>query len=380
MKTKQFFSFFIAAILLTACGGGSEQTSTKNVDELVAKRDSLKALITELNLQIAELDTTKADLTPIVTTTIVEQKDFVHKVEVQGAVETDQNALVNPESSGTIRVIHVKEGQKVSKGQALVTIDAEILQSSISEIETQLEMATYMFEKQQKLMEEGVGVEIEYEQAKNQKKSLEKRIQTMRSQKGKSIVRAPFAGTIDDIMINIGEMASPAFPLLRLVNNKYVTISASLSENLLGNIRVGSSVDLIIPSMNDTLIKAVITYKGNFIDPVNRTFRIQVDIKNNTLLLPNQLAKVNVIDFSRKDALVVDTEAVLQDTKNNNYVYKTIKDGDGFLLKKVFVKIEKSYKGQSCIIPLTAGELNANDVIVLAGAKGVTEADRVKLQ
>jgi len=380
MKTKQLFSFFIAAILLTACGGGSEQTSTKNVDELVAKRDSLKALITELNLQIAELDTTKADLTPIVTTTIVEQKDFVHKVEVQGAVETDQNALVNPESSGTIRVIHVKEGQKVSKGQALVTIDAEILQSSISEIETQLEMATYMFEKQQKLMEEGVGVEIEYEQAKNQKKSLEKRIQTMRSQKGKSIVRAPFAGTIDDIMINIGEMASPAFPLLRLVNNKYVTISASLSENLLGNIRVGSSVDLIIPSMNDTLIKAVITYKGNFIDPVNRTFRIQVDIKNNTLLLPNQLAKVNVIDFSRKDALVVDTEAVLQDTKNNNYVYKTIKDGDGFLLKKVFVKIEKSYKGQSCIIPLTAGELNANDVIVLAGAKGVTEADRVKLQ
>jgi len=380
MKTKQLFSFFIAGILLTACGGGSEQTSTKNVDELVAKRDSLKALITELNLQIAELDTTKADLTPIVTTTIVEQKDFVHKVEVQGAVETDQNALVNPESSGTIRVIHVKEGQKVSKGQALVTIDAEILQSSISEIETQLEMATYMFEKQQKLMEEGVGVEIEYEQAKNQKKSLEKRIQTMRSQKGKSIVRAPFAGTIDDIMINIGEMASPAFPLLRLVNNKYVTISASLSENLLGNIRVGSSVDLVIPSMNDTLIKAVITYKGNFIDPVNRTFRIQVDIKNNTLLLPNQLAKVNVIDFSRKDALVVDTEAVLQDTKNNNYVYKTIKDGDGFLLKKVFVKIEKSYKGQSCIIPLTAGELNANDVIVLAGAKGVTEADRVKLQ
>jgi len=301
-------------------------------------------------------------------------------VEVQGAVETDQNALVNPETSSTIRVIHVKEGQKGSKGQALVTIDAEILQSSISEIETQLEMATYMFEKQQKLMEEGVGVEIEYEQAKNQKKSLEKRIQTMRSQKGKSIVRAPFAGTIDDIMINIGEMASPAFPLLRLVNNKYVTISASLSENLLGNIRVGSSVDLVIPSMNDTLIKAVITYKGNFIDPVNRTFRIQVDIKNNTLLLPNQLAKVNVIDFSRKDALVVDTEAVLQDTKNNNYVYKTIKDGDGFLLKKVFVKIEKSYKGQSCIIPLTAGELNANDVIVLAGAKGVTEADRVKLQ
>jgi len=379
MKTKLFYPAFFISAFLISCGGGKE-SSNKSLEDLIAKRDALKSELTIINQKIAEMDTTKADLTPIVTTTTVQQKDFVHKVEVQGAVETDQNALINPESNGTIREIHVKEGQKVSKGQALVTIDSEVLQSSIYEVETSLEMATYMFEKQQKLMEEGVGVEIEYEQAKNQKKSLEKKLQTMRSQKGKSIVRAPFAGTVDDIMINLGEMASPAYPLLRLVNNRNITISASLSENLLGSIRIGSGVDLVIPSMNDTVIKAVISYKGNFIDPVNRTFRIQVDVKNNTLLLPNQLAKVNVIDFSKKGALVIDSEAILQDTKNNNYVYKMVKDGDSFTLTKVFITIERSYKGESSIIPITAGQLISNDMIVLAGAKGVTETDRVKIQ
>jgi membrane fusion protein, multidrug efflux system len=380
MKTNLIFSLFVFGTVLAACGGGEPDQTDSNLADLVTKRDSLKNELAIVNAQIAALDTTKADLTPLVTATVVEQKDFVHKVEVQGAVETDQNVLLSAETQGTIRVIHVKEGQKVSKGQALVTIDSEILASSIDEVETQLEMATYMFEKQEKLMQEGVGVEIEYEQAKNQKKSLEKRLQTMRSQKGKTIVRAPFSGVIDDIMVSLGDMASPMVPMLRLVNNQQVQISASLSENLLGAVRVGSKVDLVIPSMNDTVINATVSYKGNFIDPVNRTFRIQVDIKNNKLLLPNQVAQVNVVDFYHKDALVVATESILQDTKDNNFVYKMKADGDGFVLEKVFVRIEKSYKGQSSIIPVTAGQLKANDQVVLSGAKGITESDRVKLQ
>ena len=379
MKTKFIYSAALVSIILVACSGGEPQTDS-SLEQLIAKRDSLKNELALINLQIAEMDTTKADLTPLVTATTIEQKDFVHKVEVQGAVETDENVLLSAEMQGTIRVIHVKEGQHVSKGQALVTIDSEILQSSIDEVETQLEMATYMFEKQEKLMQEGVGVEIEYEQAKNQKKSLEKRLQTMRSQKGKTIVRAPFSGVIDDIMVSIGDMASPMVPVLRLVNSKNVTVSASLSENLLADVRVGSVVDLVIPSLHDTVINGVVSYKGNFIDPVNRTFRIQVNIKNNKLLLPNQVARVNVVDYFEKDALVVNSESVLQDTQNNTYVYKMMPDGDGYTLQKVFVRVEKSYKGESSITPITKGQLSANDQVVLAGAKGITESDRVKLQ
>ena len=304
----------------------------------------------------------------------------MHKVEVQGAVETDQNVLLNAETNGTIQTIHVKEGQRVSQGQALITIDSEILASTIDELETSLELATYLFEKQQKLLDEGVGVEVEYEQAKNQKKSLEKKLKTMRSQKGKTILRAPFSGVIDDIMVNQGEMASPQFPLLRLVNNKNVSIATSLSENLLANVHLGTKVDLVIPSMNDTVIQAVVTFKGNFIDPVNRTFNIQIDLKNNSLLLPNQLAKVSVIDYAKKDALVINSESIIQDTHNNNYVYKMLKgDGDTYTLKKVYIRIDKVYMGEASITPLEGGKINAGDQLVLAGAKGVTESDVVKI-
>lgn len=378
MKNKLIYTTLITVALLMSCGGSN--SSNESLDALVSTRDSLKKELTKINQKIAALDTTKVDLLPLVTASAVVQKDFVHMVEVQGAVETDQNVLLNAEANGTIKTIHVKEGQKVSKGQALITIDSEILASTINEVETSLEMANYMLDKQQKLLDEGVGVEIEYEQAKNQKKALENKLKTMRSQRGKTIVRAPFAGVIDNIMANQGEMASPQYPLLRLVNNKNVYITASLSENLLSNVHLGTNVDLVFPSMNDTVIYAKVTFKGNFIDPVNRTFNIQITLKNNTLLLPNQLAKVSVIDYSKKDALVINSESIIQDTQNNNYVYKMKKgEGDTFTLTKVYVRIDKSYMGEACITPLKDGKINVGDQLVLAGAKGVTESDIVKI-
>ncbi|MBL7898259.1 MAG: efflux RND transporter periplasmic adaptor subunit [Crocinitomicaceae bacterium] len=379
MNIRLYTSAVLAAVILASCGGSVQ--SDNELERLKAKRDSLKNELAIINEQIALLDTSKEVLIPIVTASSVEQKDFVHKVEVQGSVETDENVVLTAESQGVIRTIHVREGQKVSQGQALITIDSEILASTIDEIETSLEMANYMLDKQQKLMDEGVGVEIEYEQAKNQKKALEQKLKTMRSQQGKTVIRAPFSGVVDEIMVSLGDMASPMTPTMRIVNNKNITIAASLAENLLANVGLGTPVDLVIPAMNDTAISGVVSYKGNFIDPVNRTFKIQVEIKNNSILMANMLAKVNVVDFTRKNALVVKTESVLQDTKNNNYVFK-LKQGEGGLysLEKVFVTIEKSYRGESCIIPVVAGSLNQGDQIVLSGAKGITESDKVKLQ
>lgn len=380
MKTRIYYiATFSIGILLTACGG--DNSTNESLDDLLLKRDSLKAELLLVNESIAELDTTKEDYTPIVSVEDLVVKEFVHKVEVQGSVESDKDALINAEASGTIRVIHVKEGQRVSQGQSLITIDSQILQSTIEEVENSLELATYMYEKQEKLMEEGVGVEIEYETAKNNKLALEKKLKTMQSQRGKTVVKAPFSGIVDNIMVNIGEMAVPQFPLLRIVNNKEVNIKASVSESLLATIKLGTEVELEIPSLNDTIIRTKVSYVGQYIDPVNRTFVIRIDIKNNSLLIPNQLAKVNVTDFQQKDALVVNNEAILQDTENNNYIYVlTDKKEDDYGVRKVYVDVMKQYKGESSINPIKQGDLSEDDQVVVRGAKGITESDRVKLQ
>jgi RND family efflux transporter MFP subunit len=371
---KYIYYFTLIPFLIASCG---QETPTK-LDELITKRDSLKLVLADLNAQIEALDTSKSSVIPMVTTSVVKIEDFVHKVRVPGTVETDENALINSEASGVIKQIHVKEGARVTKGQVLITIDSEILSATMDELETSLELANYMFEKQTSLKEKGVGIEIEYEQARNQKLSLEQKMKTLRSQQGKSIVRAPFSGIVDDIMLNQGEMAAPQIPLLRIVNNDNVTITSSLSENMLSKVFVGTKVELSIPSMNDTVIYSVISNKGNYIDATNRTFRIQVAVKNNKLLLPNQFAELNVTDFTQKAAKVINAESVLQDTKNNNYVYrlKPAKESGLYEVEKVFVKVIMKFEETVCI----EGELNDGDILVVKGAKGITISDKVKIQ
>jgi len=374
-QSKLIIASLTVGLLLVSC---KEKSS---LDELKTKQTELKSELTDIAKQIAVLDTTKEEVLLLVTSTLVEEKAFNHKIELQGAVETDQNILINSESPGVIRRIHVKEGQKVSKGQTLITIDAEIINSSINEVRTGLEMADYMLKKQMALHEQGLGTEIELEQAKSQKKSLESKLKTLQSQSRKSIVKAPFSGVIDQVFANLGEMASPQFPLIRLVNNRNIKITASVSENHLANIKIGTPVDVIFPALNDTTITSVITYIGNYIDPVNRTFRVHVELKNNTVFLPNQIAKIKITDINLNKALVLNSNAILQDTDNNYYVYKMTKsDNNLYSLSKVYISILNAYKGMSAIKPINAGDLNDQSKIVLEGGKGVTENDLVKVQ
>jgi membrane fusion protein (multidrug efflux system) len=117
MNIRLYTSAVIATAVLASCGGPVQ--SDNELERLMAKRDSLKNELAIINEQIALLDTAKEVLIPIVTSSAVEQKDFVHKVEVQGSVETDENVVLTAESQGVIRTIHVKEGQKVITGASL---------------------------------------------------------------------------------------------------------------------------------------------------------------------------------------------------------------------------------------------------------------------
>ena len=354
-----------------------------SLDELKEQQSKLKKELNEISKNIALQDTTTEEIILLVTASEVMQKDFQHKIELQGGVQTDQNIMINSESAGIIRRIQVKEGQKISKGQTLITIDAEILQNSIEELNTALEMADYMFNKQKSLHEQGLGTEIEFEQSKNQKKSLESKLKTLKSQRGKTVVKAPFSGSIDQIFTHLGEMASPQAPLIRLVNNKNIRITANVSENHLGSIKLGTGVDVIFPSLNDTNLHTKISYMGSYIDPVNRTFRIHVELNNNSIFLPNQIAKIKLTDVDLKDALVVNSQSILQDTDNNNYVYKmtvTNKDKGQYKIEKVFINIIKSYKGESAITTEKQNQLTNESKLVLNGGKGVTDGDIVKIQ
>lgn len=316
----------------------------------------------------------EVDQAPLVHVSEIEMKPFTHEIRVQGTVATDQDIILNSEMGGLITKITVNAGQTVSKGTVIATIDVSVLASNLVELQTQLEYANYMLDKQEQLNKKGVGSEMNLETAKNQVKSLETKINSLGAQKGKAVITAPFSGVIDQVFAREGEMAGPASPIARLVNNSKVDIIAMVSEKHLAKIKVGTAINVTFPNYSDMRIDLEITNVGNYIEPTNRTFRIMAAIDKNTLLLPNMLAEVRITDLSVPMGVVIPSSSVQRDQEGKDFIY-IIADGNS---KKIIVKVIEKFNGETLIED--SEKVSKGSQIVIKGAKGIVDGTAIRIK
>lgn len=315
---------------------------------------------------------------PLVVLSDVEQKAFTHEIRVQGNVETDEDITLSAEMGGLITSISVKEGQKVSKGQVIAQVDASVLSSNVSEIQTQLEYAEYMLKKQEELQKRGVGSEFDLETAKNQVNSLKASMRSLNTQRGKAVIRAPFSGVVDQVFARNGQMAGPSSPIVRLVNNAKIDIVSSISEKHFSSVKVGTPIRVSFPNYIDTSIILNITNVGNYIEPTNRTFRIMATVPNNSMFLPNMLAEVSITDMNVADGTVIPSKSILKDQDNKDFVFmaKSVKGKSEYSVEKVFVTVLGKFEGDALIE--TNDKVKKGLKVVVDGARGIADGDQVR--
>ncbi len=317
---------------------------------------------------------------PLVKVDKAQLKTFLHKIKVQGNVETDKDVLLNAEMGGLVTRVHVQEGQSVSAGQVLITLDGAVLAANANEIKTQLNYAEYMLSKQEELKNRGVGSEFDYETAKSQVNSLKSRLRSLNTQQGKSNVVASFSGVIDKIYAREGQVVGPQNPLIRLVNNNNIEITADISEKHFSDVRIGTPIDVSFPNYSDTSILLVVNTVGQYIEPINRTFRINAKLNNNKIFLPNMLAELSITDMEVENALVIAARAIIKDQDNNDFVYVATKEAkENYSIRKVTVQVIEKFEGDA-YVRITNGNLKPGDLIVTEGAKGITEKDIVRIK
>lgn len=363
-------------MFLVACGAMEPET---DLEKLHAKLDSLKGVRTQLNENILALETEIEVLDTtikgkLITTYQAEETEFKHFFEVFGNVASDKAAILYAETPGVVRQILVEEGQQVSKGQRMVSLDTELIDRNIDELETQLDLATTLFNKQSKLWEQNVGSELQYLEAKNRKESLEKSIATLREQRSMSTVTAPFSGIVDKIYPKVGEMASGQSPIIRIVNLGQVYIEAEISENYINTIKKGDKVT-VIANRKDT-VYSEIDQLGSFINPINRTFSIRVNLEEGLQSVrPNSLVILKINDYTDNEAVVVPSAMIMQDGRGEDYLFTVSQDENGFdIATKQPIKTGHSYEG----ITVVEDGLSSGAIIVDKGSRGVRDGDRVE--
>jgi RND family efflux transporter MFP subunit len=375
-KTMKNSLIWAVALGAVACS----QENTSDLAQLQGERDSLVALtqsaatrIQEIDAQLAALDSTR-ELT-VVTVLEVRPETFVHSFEALGKVEADRSVNLLPEMGGQIKRVLVSEGDRVAAGQTLIELDNSVLRSTLDEVKKSLALAATLYEKQERLWKQGIGSEVQYLQAKTNKESLEQRIQTVQSQLAMSRVKAPFAGTVDEMTAKEGEFAAPGMALGRLISSGKASVTADIPESYANVVGKGQKVDLQFPSINKTM-EARVTQVSDYINPDNRTYKVFVDLPSSSEFKPNMLAKVQVRDYEADQALSVPSALVQQDMEGNNYVFvwKLVKDGIG-LVEKRAVEVGKN---NGTRVEIKSG-LALGETLVDKGARTVRNGQSVKV-
>ncbi|NIM11919.1 MAG: efflux RND transporter periplasmic adaptor subunit [Candidatus Aminicenantes bacterium] len=263
---------------------------------------------------------------------------FEHFFQANGSVEAVKDAFISPEINGQIKKIHVKEGQRVKEGQLLVSLNSDVIESSIAEVKTALELARTVYKKRKGLWDKQIGSEIQYLEAKTNKESLENKLKTLQAQLDMSKIRAPISGIVDKIFKKEGELAIPGMQLIQLVNLENVYINAEVSEAYIANVGKNDAVEVTLPSYPGLVMEAVIHRTGQVVNPTNRTFLVQVLLDNKEeKLKPNMMALIKMRDFFDEAALVVPSIIIKNDLEGS-YLYVVEPEKGRLKARKVYVK------------------------------------------
>jgi RND family efflux transporter MFP subunit len=384
---KKFYISILTLIIISCNSSGSSNITSliengdleelkKRKKEYVDTMNTMQVELNEINDGIAFLD--ENEKLTLVSNYEIKEKVFNSYMEAQANLKTRKNVLILPEFQGTLEKIFVYEGQYVKKGKLLAEINDSGLQEQLEQLTIQANFAKENFERTERLWNNNIGSEIQFLKSKTDFESSQKMVEQMKDRLAKTKIYAPFDGEVDEIISNQGSNLIPGVSqILRLVNLDKIYAEASVSEKYISFIEEGTEAIVQIPLLGKE-IKSQIIQTGNFINPSNRTFRVEVPVENIDKKIKQNLdAKIKINIYSKEDAVVIPLRIVREDASGKNFVYvmnQDVKEGV-YITSKTFISLGNK---NNTDVEVTEG-LKIGDMLVLEGASIVEDSQRVKL-
>lgn len=386
---KKLLYLLTAVLVVSACGDKEQSVddliAQGNLESLRTKKNEVSEQQKQVEASIRKLDSAIAlksgdEKLPLVNTIAVEIQKFDHFLELQGDVKTKQNVLIYPEMAGTLQRVYVKEGDQVRKGQTLAVIDNGGMGSQVAQLKTQAALAKTTFERRERLWEQKIGSEIEYLSAKTNYETAQNAVDQASSQLGKSTIRAPFSGIIDDVIKDQGTVVAPGqgSEVFRIVNLSEMYIEVDVPETYLGNVTKGKEAMVYFPVTGDS-ITTTIRETGNFIKPANRSFSVEISVPNKDgKIKPNLTAKVNLNDYTSEEAILVPSNIVSENAEGEQYVYvaQEPNSDNEAVAKKTIITTGKTQGAQIEVLSGLAG----GSQVIKEGARTVKDGQKVKIK
>jgi len=343
-----------AMLVLAACGG------TADGSEVETEGAAQQGFARVINVEVMPLQLER----------------FVEQVRLTGVVQADRDVTVGAEESGRVVEVFVEKGVRVSEGDALVRLDAELLEAQVAQAEAQASLAEETWQRRKRLWEQDrVGSELAYLEARSNADQTAATLRNLRERLARTVVRAPFAGVVEDRMVEVGTLVAPGAPVARIVDLEPLEVVAGVPERYASDVRVGATVKVSIDALPGEDFEGRVRFVGSTVETRSRTFPVELTLPNRSgLIKPEMIANVQVERRAIEDAIVVPQNALVR--VEEGFVLFVVAGAEGE--ERVEAR-RVNVRASQANLAAVEGDVEAGDRIVVVGQQLVADGDRVRI-
>ena len=242
------------------------------------------------------------------------------------------------------------------------------------ELEQQYDFAKTLYEKQLRLWKKGVGTEVQFLSAKNQMEALGKSLNTLNANIDMYTIKAPINGSVEAVDLKVGQVAAPGMPYFKVVNVSMIKAVAEVSEAYSGSVHQGDAVEIEFPDLNKK-INSRIGFASKFIDPLNRTFKVEIPLLGVKDIKPNMVARLKITEYQKNNTVVVPSNCV-QVTEKEAFVMVAKEENGKIVAQKQLVKLGLSNKNITEVID----GLQVGDLLIVNGFQELAEGQVLEIK
>jgi membrane fusion protein (multidrug efflux system) len=292
-------------------------------------------------------------------------------VEASGTVIANENVELHPEVSGRLTYLNIPEGKYITKGTVLARINSADLAAQYQKSKVQLDLANTTVERLGKLLAVSGINQSDYDAAVNQANSLKADMSYTQTLIDKTVIRAPFDGTLGLRQVSPGAYVTPATVIATLQQLGKLKIDFTLPEAYSNLVKVGGVVDVELDAPGEVKQKATIIAIEPQANTETRNLLVRAVLTGNSSN-PGAFGKVYVgSNGSGKMAVMVPTNTIIPNDLNNQLIL--IRKG-----KSEFVNVTTGIRLANNV-EITKG-VNAGDSVVVTGVLFVRPDTKVKIR
>jgi len=195
-----------------------------------------------------------------------------------GRTEANRTVVLRAETAGRIATISAIKGQPGSKGDVIVRLTPEDRPARLKEADAAVDHAMLAYEAANKLFQKGFRSKVQLAENKSTLEAARARRTAIQTEIGKAAIRAPFAGDVNDIGIDVGDFLKVGDNVATIVDLDPMLVVAEISDSRISHLTLGGPAAITIAALGE--LTGAVTYISKTATPETRTFRIEVSVPN----------------------------------------------------------------------------------------------------